>query len=104
MQSDSVLPVINPSFPLPPPALTDHTHSKHLEYVTSGSQTSQTTMSELDGDHSEGHRRDFETGAIDTHGRDSFSNIQARIDHVLSQGNSEEQQGSSEEPRCTDEQ
>lgn len=96
-ESDSVLPVINPSFPLPPTAHAPLSpspnslplypaSSKGLEYFSSGSQTSMmTTESQVGGD----HRKAFEAGSIDVRGRDSFPNIQAHIDYILSQGTSD---------------
>lgn len=95
-ESDSVLPVINPSFPHPPStahapsSLSPHPSSaKGLEYFSTGSQTSITTTESQVGGSGGDHRREFEAGSIDVRGRDSFPNIQAHIDYVLSQGTSD---------------
>lgn len=88
LQSDSVLPVTYPTFPLPPSATHPPSTQPHIPRVAAstkstnfGSQSSMTTTDSqvLGGD----HRKAFEAGSIDIRGRDSFTNIQAHIKQVL---------------------
>lgn len=95
LESDSVLPRIYPSFPLPS---SSHTPSPFLPVPPSPMLSTNPTpgvpqgpsasvSSSESGSSGHVHRREFEVGELCTSGRDSFENIQAHIDYILNKDN-----------------
>ena len=82
--SDSVLKMS--PFSLPPPT---HTQS-HTSNVTVVQEMSQGETGHVTTSHDDQHRMDFQNGRIDYTGRDSFENIQRRLDALLVEEEEEE--------------
>jgi hypothetical protein len=108
--SDSVLPYLkmspfspthttqSPLTPVTTPA-TKNNDVASVGVATPPTQELGTTGGEGIGSPAEDqHRRDFQNGRIDYHGRDSFENIQQRIDAILLEDEEEEELGVGGEP------